>query len=37
MTKMANNENITIEVLVKTCNALDYKIDDVVEILQDEK
>lgn len=37
MTKLANNENVTMEVMVKICSALDCKIDDVVEILPDEK
>lgn len=37
MTKLANNENVTIEVMAKICSALDCKIDDVVEILPDEK
>ena len=37
MTKLANNENVTMEVMAKICSALDCKIDDVVEILQDEK
>lgn len=37
MTKLANNENVTIEVTAKIYSALDCKIDDVVEILPDEK
>lgn len=37
MTKLANNENVTMEVMAKICSALDCKIDDVVEILSDEK
>ena len=37
MTKLANNENVTMEVMAKICSALDCKIDDVVEILLDEK
>ena len=37
MTKLANNENVTMEVMAKICSALDCKIDDVVEILPDEK
>lgn len=37
MTKLANNENVTMDVMVKICSALDCKIDDVVEILPDEK
>ena len=37
MTKLANNENVTMEVMAKVCSALDCKIDDVVDILPDEK
>ena len=37
MTKLANNENVTMEVMAKICSALDCKIDDVIEILPDEK
>lgn len=37
MTKLANNENVTMEVMVRICSALDCKIDDVGEILPDEK
>ena len=37
MTKLANNENVTMEVMAKICSALDCKIDDVVEILPEEK
>ena len=37
MTKLANNENVTMKVMAKICSALDCKIDDVVEILPDEK
>ncbi len=37
MIKLANNENVTMEVMAKICSALDCKIDDVIEILPDEK
>lgn len=37
MTMLANNENVTMEVMAKICSALDCKIDDVVEILPDGK
>lgn len=37
MTKLANNENVTMEVMAQICSALDCKIDYVVEILPDEK
>lgn len=35
MTKLANNENVTVEVIAKICNALDCSMDDVIEILPD--
>ena len=35
MTKLANNENVTVEVLAKICNALNCSMDDVIEILPD--
>lgn len=37
MTKLANDENVTMEVMAKICNALNCKIDDIVDILPDEK
>lgn len=37
MTKFANNENVIMEVMVKICSAIDCKIDDIVEILFNEK
>ena len=37
MTKLGNNENVTMEVMAKICNTLDCKIDYEVEILLDEK
>lgn len=36
MTKLSNNENVTIEVMAKICRALDCTIDDVVEIVPDD-
>lgn len=36
MTKLANNENVTMEVMAKICNALSCKIDDIVDIIPDE-
>lgn len=33
MTKLANNENVTMEVMAKICNALNCKMDDIVEII----
>ncbi len=35
MSKLANDENVTMEVMAKICNALDCKMDDIVEITQD--
>ncbi len=35
MAKLANNENVTVEVLAKICKALDCTIDDIVDILSD--
>lgn len=32
MTKLSNNENVTIEVLAKICKALDCGLDDIVDI-----
>ncbi len=31
MTKLANNENVTMEVMAKICRALDCTMDDIVE------
>ena len=36
MTKLSNDENVTIEVMAKICRALDCTIDDVVEIVPDD-
>ena len=36
MTKLANNENVTVEVMAKICNALDCKMDDIIEIIPEE-
>lgn len=36
MTKLANNENVTMEVMAKICNALNCKMDDIVEIIPEE-
>ena len=35
MSKLANNENVTVEVMAKICNALNCSMDDVIEILPD--
>lgn len=37
MTKLANNENVTMDVMAKICNALDCSIDDIVEITPNEE
>ena len=37
MAKFGNNENVTIEVLAKICNAMDCTLDDIVEIIPDEE
>lgn len=36
MTKLSNDENVTIEVMAKICRALDCTIGDVVEIVPDD-
>lgn len=33
MTKLANNENVTMEVIAKICTALECTLDDIVEII----
>ena len=35
MTKLANNENVTMEVMAKICMALNCTMDDIVEIIPD--
>ena len=35
--KLGKNENVTVEVLVKICDALDCNIDDIMELLPDAK
>lgn len=37
MTKPANDENVTMEVIAKICTALNCEMSDIVEILSDEK
>lgn len=36
LAKLGKNENVTTDVLVKVCNALDCDIADIVEIIKDE-
>lgn len=37
MAKLRNNENVTMEVLAKICNAMKCTLDDIVEIIPDEE
>ena len=37
MTKLANNDNVTMEVMAKICNALECSMDDIVEIVSNEQ
>lgn len=37
MNKMSRDENVTTEVLGKICNALDCKVEDIVDFLPDEE
>ena len=37
MAKLGNNENVTIEVLAKICDAMKCTLDDIVEIIPDDK
>lgn len=37
MTKLANDENVTMEVIVKICTALNCEMSDIVEILPDKE
>ena len=35
MTKLANNENVTVDIMAKICTALNCKIDDIIDIIPD--
>ena len=37
VTKMGRNGHVTTEILVKICAALDCRIEDIIEIVPDEK
>lgn len=37
MAKLQNNENVTIGVLAKICDAMKCTADDIVEIISDEE
>ncbi len=35
--KLGKNENVTVDVLVRICSALDCGIDDIIELVPDDK
>lgn len=35
--KLGKNENVTVDVLVRTCFALDCGMDDIMELIPDDK
>ncbi|MBR1534469.1 MAG: helix-turn-helix transcriptional regulator [Ruminococcus sp.] len=35
--KLGKNENVTVDVLVRICNALECNIDDIVELIPEDK
>ena len=37
LAKLGKNENVNTEVLAKICKALDCKIEDIMEMIPDEK
>lgn len=37
VTKLGKNQNVSVEILVKICTALDCSIEDIVEILKKEQ
>lgn len=37
MSKLSNNENVTIEVLAKVCDAMKCTLDDIIDIIPDDK
>ena len=37
MTKLANNENVTVEIMAKICTALDCKLDVIIDIIPDDE
>lgn len=37
MAKLSNNENVTVEVLAKICDAMNCTLDDIVEIVTEVK
>ncbi len=34
--KLGKNENVTVEVLVRICSALDCKVEDIMELIPEE-
>ena len=36
MAKLGKNENVTVDVLVRICSALDCQIDDIMELVPDD-
>ena len=37
MTKLANNENVTVEIMAKICSAMNCKMDDIIDIIPDDQ
>ena len=35
--KLGKNENVTVDVLVRICSALDCRIDDIMELIPDDR
>lgn len=35
--KLGKNENVTVDILVKICTALDCQIEDIMELIPDEQ
>ena len=35
MVKLAKGENLTVDILVKICSALDCKFDDIIDLIPD--
>ena len=36
LAKLSKNENVSIEVLIKICEGLDCRLEDIVELVKDE-
>lgn len=37
MTKLANNENVTVEIMAKICSVMNCKMDDIIDIIPDDQ